>query len=164
MKTKCPSCDSENTTKCSVAYQTGTSTGSFGGIGIDLQGDIGGFGGVSSSQTLFAQSLSPPKVPNSNPLGLILLGIGGLTVLLLVLQAGLSDDSDAHNNGISILITIVGILLIIMGIFMLSTDHMRKLNLHNVALIKWERQWICMRCGTKFEPKKSDDFESSASE
>jgi hypothetical protein len=65
-----------------VAYQSGTSTGSFGGIGIDLQGDIGGFGGASSSQTLFAQSVSPPIAPGSNKLGLILLIVGGLLTIL----------------------------------------------------------------------------------
>jgi hypothetical protein len=80
MKIKCPNCDSENTAKCSVAYQTGTSTGSFGGIGVDLQGDVGGFGGITSSQTLFAQTVSPPKAPSSSPVGMVLLIIGGALI------------------------------------------------------------------------------------
>jgi hypothetical protein len=156
MKNKCPSCDSENTIKSSVAYQAGTSTGSFGGIGIDLQGDIGSFGGINSSQTLFAQSVSPPKAPGSNPLGLVLLIIGGLSV---VLGIGYYQDPDTHKKWLCVLGIIFGVLFLIIGIIQLLIDHGRKRNYHEFILTKWASEWVCLRCGTKFEPRKSSDFE-----
>jgi DNA-directed RNA polymerase subunit RPC12/RpoP len=155
MKIKCPSCDSEDTIRCSVAYQTGTTTGSFGGIGVDLQGDIGGFGGISSSQTLFAQSVSPPKAPASNPFALILLIVGGLSTLL---GFAYYNDPDTHKKWICVLMVCIGILLLIIGIYILFVDHPRKMNFYNFTLIQWERQWVCLRCGTKFETRKPIEF------
>ena len=145
---KCPSCDSENTVKCFVAYQAGTNTGSFGGLGIDLQGDIGGFGGISSSQTLLAQSVSPPKAPGSNPLGLILLAGG---VLAIILGIAYYNDLETHNKFMCVLIACLGFLSLLASIYILFIDHARLMKAHKRDLENWARQWVCLRCGTKFE-------------
>jgi hypothetical protein len=147
---KCPNCDSEQTIMCSVAYQTGTTTGSFGGIGIDLQGDIGGFGGVKKSQTLFAKSVSPPQAQGTgtNPLGLVLL-VGG--ALGAILGFGYYADPDTHAKSLCILGACVGIVCLIVSLCILGADHQRIMREHKLNLEKWARQWVCTRCGTRFE-------------
>jgi hypothetical protein len=32
------------------------------------------------------------------------------------------------------------------------------MNFYNFTLIQWERQWVCLRCGTKFETRKPIEF------
>ena len=132
-----------------MAYQAGTTTGSFGGLGVDLQGDIGGFGGVSSSQTLFAQSVSPPKAPGSNPVGFIFLTVGALATILGIAYY---QDPETHNKFGCVLATCIGILCLIASIYILFIDHARLVRAHKRDVEEWTRQWVCMRCGTRFEP------------
>lgn len=147
---KCPSCDSENTIKSQVAYQSGTSTGSFGGIGVDLQGDVGGFGGVSSSQTLFAQSVSPPTARGNNPRGLIGLIVGGI---LTIFSLGFYHNASGSSiKAVCVLLICAGILCLIGSLYFCFTDHALVMKAHKRDLEKWARQWVCLRCGTKFEP------------
>lgn len=154
MKNKCPNCDSENTVKCSVVYQTGTTTGSFGGIGVDLQGDVGGFGGITSSQTLLAQTVSPPKAPSSSPVGMVLLIIGGALIFFSLAYYSVIFAFD--RSRIWGFVLIIGVLIVTCGLVVLSIDHSSKAKLHSFALIKWGRQWVCLRCGTRFEPRLDD--------
>ena len=147
---RCPHCDSDNTVKCSVAYQAGTTTGSFGGIGIDSEGDIGGFGGIKKSQTLFAQSISPPQAPGSSPGGLVLLIAGALgTILGFAYYA----DTETHAKALCIVVACAGIVCLTAGVYLLFTEHARLLKAHRLDLERWAQQWVCMRCGTRFEPR-----------
>jgi hypothetical protein len=147
---KCPSCDSEDTIKCSVAYETGTTSGSFGGIGINLHGDIGSFSGRKRSQTLFAKSVSPPeRTGDTSQVAIALLVVGALAAILGI---GYYNDPDTHAKTICILITCAGFLCLAAAIYRLYVDHARMMEAHRRDMVQWARQWVCMRCGIRFEP------------
>ena len=156
---KCPACNSENTVKCSVAYQAGTATSSFGGVGIDLSGDIGGFGGVGSSQTLLARSVSPPQ-PRAkvfNPLtSLFLIVTRSLFLIAGVIGTayGIIDYTEPtpHAKLPDILTICLSVVCLFVAVYLLSAEHARVMEAHRRDLEKWARQWVCMTCGTRFEP------------
>jgi uncharacterized protein involved in exopolysaccharide biosynthesis len=128
-------------------------------LGIDLQGDIGGFRGVNSSQTLLAQNVSPPQAAGSNPLGLILLIVGGLFIIFGVGGIFFRDDFVETKDQtkwqffFAVLGTLFGLTLSITAAYILHTDGKRKKSYYEFALLKWSRQWVCLRCGTRFEPE-----------
>ena len=151
----CPRCGSEDTIKCSVAYQAGTTTGSFGGIGIDLTGDIGGFGGRKTSRTLFAAQMAPPSAPGIDFVRVFLIGVSVLAAIG-GLFGGLVyfTDQDAESKWV-ITLSFLGFFAGIAGAVAVSTvmarEDKRAAAEHRVALLKWQQQWVCQRCGMTFE-------------
>jgi hypothetical protein len=79
---RCPRRNSDNTQRCEMAWQAGTSTSSFRGLGVDLGGDLGGFGGVKKSSTLLAAMVAPPtkEQPNSWLVMLLICVIAGCLI------------------------------------------------------------------------------------
>jgi len=150
LNTKCPHCGSESTIKCSVAYQSGTSRGSFSGIGMDLAGDIGGFGGVKTSQTAFAASLAPPKIQSTTqPQWLMGLIVGGLAAIL---GFGYLVDDDTKVKWPCIVAILCGIVTAIASAIKLAADHNEVKKQATIAMMKWMNEWVCTRCGSRFDP------------
>jgi len=151
VNTKCPHCDSDNTRRVSVIYQTGTSVGSFGGIGVSLDGDVGSFGGISASQTLFARNFQPPARPSSNPIGLIVLTLGcGFVFASFAYYSGAFDFKPSQGW---ILVAVIGVLLLGAAMIILIADYDKKNRTHHSALKRWAHQWVCLRCGNRFNPE-----------
>ena len=148
--TKCPHCGSDSTMKCSVAYQSGTSIGSFRGIGMDIDGDIGGFGGVKTSQTAFAASLAPPKIQSTTDMGW--LGLIGLGVLAVILGFGYLVDDDTKTKWPCIVAILFGIVTIVASGVKLTADHTAVKKQAAIAMMKWMKGWVCTRCGSRFDP------------
>ena len=159
METACPNCNSSNTMRLAIAYQTGTSTGTFQGLGTDIGGDVGGFGGLTSKQTLFAKQASPPSKPPSHPAGLILFGLGALCAFFAC--AYYSGEFAFDPSKIWIVVLIAGVIFLLIGTIILVEDHQKKKSMHELALMHWARQWICLKCGSKFKPKKLDFSDQS---
>lgn len=153
MQNSCPHCSSANTVRLAVAYQTGTSTGMFAGLGAD-GGNTIGLGGLTSKQTLFAQQAAPPKQPPSSLPGRVTLAIGLIAILL--------PWAYGFNPAMSYITWGIGVVMLIISAIILIEDHRGKKQLHEYLLVQWARQWVCLQCGARFEPKKLDFSEESA--
>lgn len=150
LNTKCPHCGSDSTMKSSVAYQSGTSRGSFSGIGMDLGGDIGGFGGVKKSQTAFAARLAPPKIQSSTqPQWLIGFIVGGLAAILGFGYLVFDDTKIKWPCVVAILFGIVA--AVASGVKLVAVPNKVK-EQATIAMMKWMNEWVCTRCGSRFDP------------
>lgn len=132
MTFKCPNCQSENIQKLSLIYQAGSSDFSAvtRGAGIGTGGL--GIGGASTDGTqvsgLAKKYAPPPKFP-------------AIKTFVLGFVAALIAGAIANSN----LVTWIGIVLsIALGIFFLYSNF----KVHPVAMEKWNRKYLCMRCET----------------
>jgi predicted RNA-binding Zn-ribbon protein involved in translation (DUF1610 family) len=151
----CPKCGSEDTIKCSVVHQAGTTTGSFVGVGVDMAGGIGGFGGRKTSRTLFATQAAPPPAP-----GIDFARVFLVCVLILVAIVGFFvgmasfTDQGAQSKWVVIL-SFIGFICGGAGAVAVSItmtrDNKRAAAEHRAAIFEWQRQWVCQRCGMTFE-------------
>ncbi|HTJ00225.1 MAG TPA: hypothetical protein VL527_15190 [Dongiaceae bacterium] len=133
-----------------MAYESGTTTGSFGGMGMDTSGDMGGFGGVTTSQTLLAQRVAPPQPPGSKLGGLVLLIAGGLGVLV---GPAYYQDTDIKTKWPWVLVGIAGATALLAGIYLVFVEHRRLAKAYDRELDSWAQQWVCKRCGARFAPR-----------
>lgn len=146
---KCPKCGSENTVKCEVAWAQGTSTSSFSGLGLDLAGDIGGFGGVKKSSTLMASYVAPPRKEAMNSSLLLLLIVMGFG--LFVCLSWLSEE-DSKPSWPWWLASLVCVGLMAYSWFALVKDGKRRHAAYLDKVRVYLKQWVCMRCGGIFSP------------
>ncbi len=114
---ECPQCKSADTAKLSVIYATQThkvdTNTSGGGIGLTGGGigiGVGSANTTGTSQSLLAQSISPPSKPNRDHLvmkSLLLLGMVLVVFNIIVFSSG----GEAGSFSGSFIILIVGLIV-----------------------------------------------------
>jgi hypothetical protein len=132
----CPKCNSSDTRKFSILYQSGTTLGDFtgGGIGGSSSGLGGGiFSGNSKNQTLLAQRVAPPKEDSNLPAVTWIAAIVGFIVTLPF--------------GCGFGITAFAVVFIGLGLVLAIGNSGDSLSARRK---RWENSWLCMKCGHGF--------------
>ena len=153
----CPKCGSENTQRVSLAYQSGVSTsssfslGGFGGKGI--RGLVGTIGASDSSSQL-SDALAPPKrfsVLSASCWSLFWLLAG---IFFISCASGPQDSGDPSTDQSTVrtfvVLTVISFIFLLVGIYKIYQGI--KFNKRYAKLLNaWRRQYICMRCATRFD-------------
>ena len=136
---KCPKCESENTQRLEVAYQSGTqniSTASnSAGLGFS-GGRIGIAGGVSKTsgqtQSALAVACSPPVMKPTKPLKWAIAGSGALILW-----------------GISMhwVVPLIGVALAVLNVRRLRSHSQFNSTEWPQLYQHWAESWICHKCG-----------------
>lgn len=158
----CPNCNQYDTQKVSVAYQMGTTSIQSSTIGLagGRIGDRKGLGlGVSSSsgtqQSLFIQSIKPPEKENNYGLFVGCTGCFGFIVLSIIIGIIVGNYADKYAFW-SVVIIIIGFFYGFMFLYKISKDTSFKKQQAEAKwkeeIEKYEKQWICLRCGSIFIP------------
>jgi hypothetical protein len=155
MALQCPRCKSDNVQKVEMAFKAGTSSlagnVSGGGVGVGMLGvGVGaGSGKLSGTQqTELAKSLAPPKNQLSTLLALMLVGVPGVTFMMLSLV-----DTFFLRAGL----TWVAVVAISVGIaatvIFLRSDMASKLAAeYRQSMDYWCKTFVCFKCGAQFLP------------
>ena len=155
MKITCPKCESEDVQRLAMIYQRGTATTVSSSTTL---GDVGGYLAVGGSvlsatqQSLLAQQATPP-LPRmasdwSYVFGFIVL-VCGVVTLVVAFSLALEDLP---------ITLIVGGMITVVGItaFLSARASARDADQYNRTTYPrlkeaWERTWLCLRCGNRFE-------------
>lgn len=167
MSLNCPACGSEQVQKASVIFEAGTSQNvghTMGtGVGVGLNGKMGiGFGSgttKTTSKTVLAQRLSPPRPPGS--LGcfgcggcLFVIVFFGFLSSLMAFMSGLGGIGLGHGTkgGEDVFFGLLGLLII--GSLLIWRWRVRENYKARYAtdLMQWHKLWFCHQCGQVFEP------------
>ena len=152
MKVNCPSCESEDVYLCSTAYEQGTTrtTTTSKGTASTLGYSPGTGSGTaqtnvstsssSVSRTAFAEQAAPPK---SYLAKMIMWAVGSLLAVWVLEQSSWSGLK--HWAWISLVGAIVG-----------TFFSFKNRPAYHEALARWQKSWICSRCGKKFVPEKKE--------
>ncbi len=152
---KCPYCGSDDCKKVSLAYEAGTSKGTFGGVGLAAGGGssgsvVGGtgFGGNTFNQTLLAKRLSPPTEPQ--PVSAIICGLIAISSLISAFSILYDPKSDSRIEGCVVCLIIAAI----MGFLVRNQwmKHVEKRKEYARILALWQDSWVCLRCGRDWQP------------
>jgi hypothetical protein len=137
---KCPKCESENTQRLEVAFNSGTqninTTSNSAGIGFGSGGRIG-FGGAvtktsGQSQSALAASCAPPaKKPTK------LLVIAGIVGVMFVSQV---------SQGL-VGLTVLGLVIAGFSGYVGYTRHQYNLKEWPKLYQHWSESWLCHKCG-----------------
>ena len=122
---------------------------------MDTNGDVAYLGGINQSQTLFAKRSAPPVMAGSNPFVVALLILGIVAALVGLAFYG---DSETHTKSIPIIVASLGVMFSITCSYFLYVEHARVSKEFRDELDRWERTWVCTRCGVFFEPQLSEIF------
>jgi hypothetical protein len=147
---RCPKCNSDNTVKCSMAWQSGTTTSNIGGIGIDLAGDVGFGGGITKSSTLLASQVAPPK---KESVSYILVFILVVVAIVFLLSTGLVLDGDTDPRWPWGIAAFISFPILAFGVYCSDRDGKRREREHKDRIRAYLLQWVCLRCGTIYEPR-----------
>lgn len=137
----CPNCASPDVVKASVAYQMGTSTASYGSVGIGTSdGQLGvGLGrtrGQSTSQ--FAQRLKPPSSAPAE------LGYAFAVAFAVFVGIVWLFDPPAHNTNAFVLVLAPALAA---GYYTHKAMAPQQRAERQTRLAQYERLWVCLRCG-----------------
>lgn len=149
----CPDCGSGSTQSVSVAWARGTRISDFGGVGFSGGGRVGLFGGVSSSQSLFAQRLAPPSRKRSD--WMILAAVISFFLALFLFGGAIAGQGD---SGSRVWCGLLGAALGGAGWAAASTARTwRRWNreIYPRLRAQWGQAWVCDKCGTLFKPAAS---------
>jgi hypothetical protein len=149
MKMNCPKCESDDVYLCSAAYEQGstrtttTSRGTASTLGYSQGTGVGtaqtniSTTSSSVSRTAFAEKAAPPK----SYLGKMILWAVGSLLAVLVLTPSVWSGLK-HWAWISLAGSIVG-----------TFFSFKNRPAYREALARWQKSWICTRCGNKFMPE-----------
>lgn len=153
MSYDCPRCQSEQTQKVSIAYQSGiskinTST-TQGGVLVGNAGLNAGIGEGETSgvmQTEFSKSIAPPKEqPYTFSFFISAIVFGPILVFLTIFKI---------DNSVTIFLDFL--LAIAAMIWAIKGIHKHNKIQYPPLMERWQRQFICLRCGTIFEPNQQN--------
>lgn len=138
---QCPNCRSTDVVKASVAYEMGTSSSSFGSVGVgtangEIGLDVGRSGGRLTSD--FAQRLKPPSTFPAE------LGCGFFTAAAVFFALAILFDIPAHNLTAAILTLGPGVFAGAWIYRLLKPDQSAA---REERIAKYQRLWVCLRCG-----------------
>jgi hypothetical protein len=157
----CPSCGSTNCSTVQAVHESGTrdSTGSFGGVGISSHGNLGVFGGVSSSTSTsrLAERCAPPQIPDrvsgfsivTRFIGLfVILGLIANIPLIIMFAIMFGDDS---LDAVPYLAAVIGALCawqFISGrsLPLYGNRYAALQKQHAEAMETYRRSWVCLAC------------------
>jgi hypothetical protein len=143
-----------------MAWAAGTSEGKSRGGGIIFDGEgflPAGAGGRTTTQTKLARRLSPPKRPSGWASTILLTGFivavvfGGFAALL---ASSIWEDTPA--GLLAIAGALVWFFLMVPTLVLAYHTHhhadARKRARWEQIIALWRRCWVCLRCGSWFEP------------
>ncbi len=144
MNCACPDCGSDQTQPFRIIYEAGTSTSvhNTSGVGFGAGGlGVGGATTTGASITTLAAKVAPPAKPT--------LGCFPLITAPICIGLGAFTMGDA-GGGLG--------LLIWFGILFWSIARVAKQSnrVWKPQYAKWEKQWLCHRCGNSFELNKNE--------
>jgi hypothetical protein len=144
-RSTCPRCGSSDVVKCSLAYESGTGSGSVYGVGLSEGGGVGVFGGTTKNQSLLARRVAPP----ADVAGQQSFGIGCGFAIAGFLAAVMLSQASSHTAILAFLaLSAVGVIIAIL--YFNNTKAA-----YEAARAVWERKWLCTRCGIVF--KRQDE-------
>lgn len=144
---RCPSCGSEQTVRCEMAYLQGTQSGTVAGAALGL-----GTGGVTIAPlagrttvvTGLAQRCAPPPQPDDAGWGCVVVIASIGVVLFLTCKIPWTADSLVA----ALLFMICGPLILMAASFALIRRVRQKANREReVRLEDWRNTWVCLTCG-----------------
>jgi len=142
---KCPACGNADVRRVALLFMDGTSgiQLSSSALGLRSVGELGGLGGAATfsqgtQQTALAQALTPPQ---KSQLGTMCLG-GAIVVGLLLAVYG--SDLAWYAN-------VVGIAVVLGGLYLYRRLEATSRDEYARSMAAWERSFLCMRCGKRFE-------------
>lgn len=154
MSLSCPKCSSNQIQRVSLVHNAGRhsiSTTTIGGaVGPGLSPAIGVAATTGTSQSLLSQQLAPPKKDQS---------LGSCWILILGFVAAIIASMITKTDA--------AFWIVIVGAFIWAFAHGKKAydynrqelpSLHN----QWERQFLCLQCGFRFESDTAFLANSSA--
>lgn len=143
--TDCPFCLSNNTMRCEMVWQSGSSKGTFAGLSVGGDGEIGTFGGGTSNQTLLAKTVEPPKEPS--------IGCAWLFVIpgIFLLLAGMGTMAKDAVVGFAVLA--FGLVFTILPVWASNQLTEKEQPKYAKDMVDWKNSWLCLRCGKKYIPK-----------
>jgi hypothetical protein len=141
----CKNCDSENTQKLSLIYESGTNNISTNSktVGVGFGGGAIGIGSAltntsGTSQSILAQKVSPPK-KNSYLLAVFVMIIGALFLCNL------------HELNIKeTVFGLMGIFLLGFGIKIFRVNYRYNSSTFSKKHLEWTKTWHCNKCGNKY--------------
>lgn len=159
MSYKCPSCGSSQTASIGVARARETQSGKFGGLGIDTGGEIGVFGGVTSSTSAFGKTLAPRAMTaekRTTIVPAIVIVLGGFLAFVFWIRAGGVPRGD---RGQLYFAAIVALVAAVAGVVWFAVNAMFNAKAEEIEVgyqarenAKWSKKWVCYQCGEKFDP------------
>ncbi len=156
----CPNCNSDDTSTLKMVWMSGTSDiqSKMTGVGVGVTGHGLGIGaGVGktkgTSKTLLSQAAQPPLPPKYTE-ALVVALLAGLGVAFFLFMGLLSDASSDGEIGVvyewTIMIAASAVAVAVYKVTSKSNANSKKA--YENRLAEYERQWICLRCGSKFKP------------
>lgn len=138
-KFQCPHCMAGNVQKLSMAYENGISVSTINstGVGVGVAGGKLGVGigkskGTSNTKTELAKKIEPPKKQS-------MISIIGICFVMMVIIG--------NTIGWGFFTTIFAGIVIVGGIYG-CWDHNK--NVYPREIEKWNKQYLCLVCGTRF--------------
>ncbi len=145
----CPHCGSaEHYFKVSALYEGETATVAGGGIGMGLSGGLGVGVGSGTKQTLLAEKLSPPVQPERPGPAIVAYIFATLAAAATV---GVFLISEWWAGVIAAVITVAICVVVPKS----HRAYVAKREAFPGELERWQRQWVCKRCGEISDPNSS---------
>jgi hypothetical protein len=121
-----------------MAYSTGTSFGRTAIVGMTGDGGVGVASARNSAQTVLATKVKPPSTSTAEAAAVIVAGfiIGAFVAIFISLIIGIVISGIAGSIAVAI------------------NKNTPAVNLDpkdQAALRKWQRSWICLKCGNTWE-------------
>ena len=152
-KYQCPNCQTVNVQKLSMAYENGVSVSIINtkNVGIGVAGGklgvgLGHSGGTSTTKTELSKKLEPPE--KKSMISIIVYCIIGMAVVGKTIGWGFFTST----------IT----LLVVIGSIWERWDYIN--NIFPQEMEKWNRQYLCLVCGTRFYEDGTIETEEKKSE
>lgn len=160
VSTTCPRCQCADTQSFHMAYQAGTSKGTVNVMSYNPDIGITSSGGAVSNQTMLAKQVSPPTLDGADNgvLAAVLLTIVSFTILFPIMAVLFSPIFKADNDFINLTALLASFIVTSIAAFFVARHvyqaeakkfESRKV-VHQNALAKWSRSWICLRCGSSW--------------
>ncbi|MGE5231342.1 MAG: hypothetical protein ACM3NS_06335 [Deltaproteobacteria bacterium] len=154
MKVTCPKCESDDVQRLAMIYQHGTATSVSRGSTLAAVGDDLAVAGTVMSgkqQSLLAQQAAPPQPRESSGCGFV------LGVLAVLFSIGAVGFGVTMTEGRIAELTLAGFLFCLGVVALVAANSSARGNAeYNRTTYprlkeQWDRTWLCLRCGNRFE-------------
>lgn len=145
----CPHCKSDHCQTLPMIWNSGLSSGSSTGVAYTFGVGATVAQGHSTSVTALAQQAAPPVRPSSSPVLFVLLAAVVVFFLLLALV------SAAVSYVVAAIFVFLGIVVLgvgVTGLVFLQKAKEQDIQSYNYWFDIWQKTWMCLRCGTRFNP------------
>lgn len=152
-------CGSGQTASVQVAKARETTSGKFGGLGINTSGEAGVFGGATTSTSAFGRSLAPPgeiyqQRSTSGPL--VIATLAGITSMIAYVMYSAARTSERGTpRAVAIASAAAFLCCLIWYVINLrfnSESRRAMSSVNDKRLSEWASSWVCYQCGYRFDP------------